>query len=67
MSTGTCLEGRPLISLIHPLLAFLTTLTHQDLAQRVVFLREDNRVLRSQLPKRMVVAQAERGRLLKLG
>lgn len=38
-------------SKIHPLLAFLATLPQQDLARQVVLLREENRVLRSRLPK----------------
>ena len=56
-----------MISLIQPLLAFLTTLTQQGLARQVVFLREENRVLRSQFPKRMMVTPSERIRLLTLG
>ena len=56
-----------MISLIHPLLVMLASLTQQDLARQVVFLREENRVLRSRLPKRMMVTPSERSRLLTLG
>jgi|JI6StandDraft_1071083.scaffolds.fasta_scaffold179263_2 putative transposase len=36
---------------LHPLLVMLASLTHQELARQVVFLREENRVLRSRLPR----------------
>ena len=52
---------------LQPLLVMLASLTHQELARQFVFLREENRVLRSRLPKRIVVMPSERSRLLKLG
>lgn len=54
-------------SLLHPLFVVLALLTEQDLARQVVFLREENRVLRSRLPKRIGVTPPERSRLLTLG
>ena len=54
-------------SLLHPLLAMLASLTQQELVPQVVFLREENRILRSRLPKRIVVTSSERSRLVKLG
>ncbi len=41
-----------MISLIHPLLTFLDTLTQQDLAPQIAFLREENRALQSRLANR---------------
>ena len=52
-------------SLLHPLLAMLASLTQQELARQVVFLREENCALRS--PTRIVVTPPERSRLVKLG
>jgi putative transposase len=52
---------------LHPLLVMLASLTHQELARQIVFLQEENRVLRSRLPKRIVVTPSERSRLLALG
>ncbi len=52
---------------LQPRLVLLASLTQQNLARQVVFLREENRVLRSRLSKRIVVTQPERSRLLKLG
>ena len=54
-------------SLLHPLLAMLASLTQQELVPQVVFLREENRILRSRLPKRIVAMSTERTRHLKLG
>ena len=55
------------MNLLHPLLVFLASLTHQELARQVVFLREENRILRSRLPGRVVATPAEKSRLIKLG
>ena len=52
---------------LHPLLVMLASLTYHELAGQVVFLQEENRVLRSRLPKRIVVTTSERSRLLALG
>jgi len=38
-----------MVSLIHPLLAMLASITQHDLARQVVFPREEGRVLRSRL------------------
>jgi len=55
------------MSILHPLLAFLASLTQPELARQVVFLREENRILRSRLPKRIIATPTERSRLAKLG
>ena len=54
-------------SLLHPLLAMLASLTQQDVARQVVFLREENRILRSRLSNRIGVTPSERSLLLTLG
>lgn len=55
------------MNLFHPLFVFLASLTQQDLARQVIFLREENRILRSRLPSRIRVTSAEKSRLIKLG
>ena len=55
------------MNLLNPLLAFLASLTQQELARQVVFLKEENRILRSRLPSRVVTTPAEKSRLIKLG
>ncbi len=54
-------------SLLHPLFVILASLTQQELAKQVTFLREENRILRSRLPKRIIATRTERQRLIKLG
>lgn len=56
-----------MISLIHPLLVMLASLTRLSLARQVVFLRVENRKLHSRLPKRIVVSPSERSRFLTPG
>ncbi len=51
----------------HPLLRVLASATHRDLAAQVQYLKAENEVLRSKLPKRVTVTDAEKARLVKLG
>ena len=60
-------HGTTPMNLLHPLLVFLASLTQQELARQVVFLREENRILRSRLPSRVIATPAEKSRLIKLG
>lgn len=53
--------------LFHPLLLILANATHRELAAQVQYLKTENQVLRSKLPKRVQVTPAERQRLVKLG
>ena len=55
------------MNLLHPLLVFLASLTQQELARQVVFLREENHILRSRLPGRVVATTVEKSRLIQLG
>ena len=49
------------------LLVVLSAATDRQLAKYVQFLKEENRVLRERLPKRLIVTPRERQRLLKYG
>ena len=53
--------------LLHPLLLLLARATEKELVLQIEYLREENRILRSKLPKRISVTTAERARLMKLG
>lgn len=53
--------------ILHPLLALLASVTRQELARQVAYLKEENRILRARLPKRIVTTTQERTRLLKVG
>jgi predicted RNA-binding protein YlqC (UPF0109 family) len=52
---------------IHPLLMLLARATDKELVKIVEYLRAENRILRSKLPKHIQVTPAERGRLIELG
>ncbi|MEW4531507.1 hypothetical protein [Maioricimonas sp. JC845] len=52
--------------ILHPLLSLLASVTRQELARQVAYLKEENRVLRERLPKRIVTTSTERRRLLRL-
>jgi putative transposase len=53
--------------LFNPLLLLLARLTDPQLARAVRFLKVENAILRSRLPKRVDLTQTERNRLFKLG
>ena len=53
--------------LLHPLFALLASVTRQDLARQVAYLREENKILRSRLPERLVATDSEKRRLLRYG
>lgn len=53
--------------ILHPLLALLASATRQDLARQVAYLKEENRVLRERLPKRLVATDREKRRLMRAG
>ncbi|MFV1967796.1 MAG: integrase core domain-containing protein [Pirellulaceae bacterium] len=52
---------------LHPLLLLVARATELELAGYVEYLKAENRILRSKLPKRVQVTEAERERLVKLG
>jgi putative transposase len=54
-------------AIIHPLLTLLASLTRQELAQQVTYLKAENQILRSKLPKRIELSNQERRRLVKHG
>ena len=53
-------------SLIHPLLMPIARATEKDLVLYIEYLKAENRILRSKLPKRITVTPAERAKLIKL-
>jgi putative transposase len=53
--------------ILHPLLALLASATRQELARQVAYLKEENRVLRERLPKRLVATDKEKRRLTRAG
>ena len=53
--------------ILHPLLSLLSSFTRQELARQVAYLKEENRVLRERLPKRIATTEKERRRLLRAG
>lgn len=52
---------------LQPLLFLIARSTHSHLAQQVEFLKAENEILRSKLPKQVRTTVEERGRLLTLG
>lgn len=53
--------------LIHPLLVLIARATEKELVLYLEYLKAENRILRSKLPKRIEVTPAERDRLVRLG
>ena len=53
--------------ILHPLFALLASVTRQDLARQVAYLKEENRILRARLPERLVATPQEKRRLLRFG
>jgi len=54
-------------SVLHPLLAMLASLTRQELARQVAYLKAENQLLRSKLPKWITLTDQQRRRLVKHG
>jgi putative transposase len=53
--------------IIHPLLLLLAKATEKELAMYIEYLKAENKILRSKLPKRVEVTPAEKATLTKLG
>jgi hypothetical protein len=53
--------------IIHPLLLLIARATEKDLVLYIEYLKAENRIRRSKLPKRVEVTPAERATLTKLG
>ncbi len=56
-----------MINIVHPLLTLLASLTRQQLAQHIRFLKAENEILRSKLPKRVILEDREKRTLVKHG
>ncbi len=54
-------------AVLHPLLAMLASLTRQELARQVAYLKAENQLLRSKLPKRITLTDQQRRSLVKHG
>ena len=54
-------------AIVHPLLTLLASLTRQELAQQVTYLKTENAILRSKLPDRITLNNQERHRLVRHG
>ena len=54
-------------NIVHPLLTLLASLTRQELAQQVRYLKAENEILRSKLPSRITLDNRERNTLVKHG
>ena len=52
---------------LHPLLMMIASATEKELARHVQYLKEENRILRSKLPKRITITARKRQRLLRFG
>ena len=53
--------------LIHPLLLLLAKATEKEATKYIEYLKAENKILRSKLPKRVEVTEAEKATLIKLG
>lgn len=53
--------------ILHPLLSLLASVTRQELARQVAYLKEENRILRARLPRRVDITPQEKRRLLRCG
>jgi putative transposase len=51
----------------HPILHLIARATHDELARQVQYLKVENEILRSRLPRRIIVTPVERMRLLRFG
>jgi putative transposase len=54
-------------AIVHPLLTLLASITRQELAQQVTYLKAENAILRSKLPDRITLNNQERRRLVRHG
>ena len=54
-------------AIVHPLLTLLASLTRQELAQQVTYLKAENAILRRKLPDRITLNNQERRRLVRHG
>lgn len=53
--------------ILHPIFALLASVTRQELARQVAYLKEENKILRARLPERPVATPQEKRQLLTFG
>ncbi|XZE56602.1 hypothetical protein SH139x_002724 [Planctomycetaceae bacterium SH139] len=64
-STRICkASAAQMAAIIHPLLTLLASLSRQELAQQVTYLKTENKTLRRKLPDRIRLNNQERRRLV---
>lgn len=63
----TTYKDTPMPSIFHPLLALIASATDSELAKYVEYLKYENKILRSRLPKQVHTTTEERSTLLKYG
>ena len=56
-----------IMNMLHPLFALLASVTKQELARQVAYLKAENRILRARLPQRIVATESERRKLIRAG
>lgn len=49
-----------MVRFFHPLLTLLASSTHQELVAQIQYLKAENEILRSRLPRRVIATRAER-------
>lgn len=54
-------------NLYHRLLLFIAGSTQKELARQVLYLKVENKILRSKLPKRVPVTEKEKSRMIRFG
>jgi len=60
-------NGIAMSKIFHPLMYLLACATRQELARQVQYLKTENQILRSKLPKRITVTPDERRKLVRAG
>lgn len=55
------------IPILHPLFSLMASLTRQELARQIAYLKAENQILRARLPKQIVTTAKERRILLRAG
>ncbi len=55
------------IRILHPLFSLLASVTRQEQARQVAYLKAENELLRARLPKQILITPKERQRLLRAG
>lgn len=55
------------IRILHPLFSLLASMTRQELARQIAYLKAENQLLRDRLPKHLITTEKERRTLIRAG